>query len=69
MNKQYQLKLDKNLWVISWIGGGQMPAELKGGFSTKKDAEWAISVYEAKKKPSRKAERKVVKDCIDEGTA
>lgn len=65
--KQYKLKLDKNLWVIHWEGGGQMPAELKGGFSTQKDAEWAISVYEAKRKPSRKSERKVVRDGTDEG--
>lgn len=57
--KNYILYLDKNLWKIKLQGGGQLSKELSGGYSTKKDAEWAVSCYEANKKPSRKADRKV----------
>lgn len=66
--RTYELYLDKNLWRIRWQGGGQMPNALNSGYSSKRDAEWAIEVYEAKKKPSRKAERKV-KDGTSENTA
>jgi|DEB0MinimDraft_6_1074348.scaffolds.fasta_scaffold00195_8 hypothetical protein len=57
--KDYKLVLDKNLWYIKFEGGGQLSKELSGGYSRQADAKWAIECYEAKKKPSRKAERKV----------
>lgn len=57
--KSYSLYLDKNLWKIKFEGGGQLSKELSGGYSSQRDAEWAISIYEAKKKPCRKADRKV----------
>lgn len=59
MNKDYILYLDKNLWRIKLEGGGQLSRELSGGYSTQKEAQWAINNYEAKKKPSRQANRKV----------
>lgn len=57
--KNYILYLDKNLWKIKLEGGGQLSMELSGGYSTQRDAHLAISNYEAKKKPSRQANRKV----------
>ena len=57
--KDYKLVLDKNLWYIKFEGGGQLAAELSGGYTRQKEAEWAIECYEAARKPSRKAERKV----------
>lgn len=68
MNKDYVLYLERNLWKVKLEGGGQLSKELAGGYSTKKEAEWAISNYEAKKKPSRKADRKV-KDGTSEDAA
>jgi hypothetical protein len=58
-NRDYVLYLDKTLWRIKLEGGGQLSKELSGLYSTPKDAELAIKNYEAKKKPCRKADRKV----------
>jgi hypothetical protein len=57
--KDYTIFLDKNLWYIKFEGGGQMSTELSGGYTHQKDALWAIECYEANRKPSRKADRKV----------
>lgn len=57
--KNYKLILNGNLWYVKFEGGGQLSKELSGGYTSQKEAEWAISNYEAKKKPSRKANRKV----------
>lgn len=58
-SKSYTLFLENNLWRIKFEGGGQLAKQLSGGYTHRKDAEWAIECYEATKKPSRKAERKV----------
>lgn len=68
ISKSYVLYLDKNLWKIKFEGGGQLSEALTGSYTSKGDAEWAIAIYEASKKPSRKADRKV-KDGQSEDTA
>lgn len=58
-HKDYKLVLDGSLWHIKFENGGQLAGALSGGFTSQKDAMWAIECYEATKKPSRKADRKV----------
>ena len=57
--KDYKLVLDGNMWRIKFENGGQLASALSGSYTSQKDAIWAIECYEANKKPSRQAERKV----------
>lgn len=58
-HKDYKLVLDGSLWRIKFENGGQLAGALSGSYTSQKDAIWAIECYEATKKPSRQANRKV----------
>lgn len=57
--KSYRIVKDLNLLRVEWEGGGQMPACLKGSFTSKTKIEQAVAEYEKTKKPSRQAKRPV----------
>lgn len=42
-------QLPHGLWVVAWEGGGELPRELRGGFTTVHQIQKAIKAYEARK--------------------
>lgn len=44
--KEIQLRQDKwCIYRVEFVGGGELPESLKGGFTSKADAERAIQIY------------------------
>lgn len=62
-DKAYRLVPDGSLIRIEWEGGGQLAKELSGLYTSRREAQFAIDSYEAKKIPSRQAAKgREVKD-------
>jgi hypothetical protein len=55
--KNYKIQFEGHCVSIKWEGGGQLPKELQGLFTSTMDAQRAIDIYEQNRKI--KAERKV----------
>lgn len=44
--KEIQIRQDKwCIYRVEFVGGGELPESLKGGFTTKADADRAIQIY------------------------
>lgn len=67
--KNYKVVNVGPLIRIKWEGGGQMPKALSGLYTNRAELEASVAAYEAAKKPSRQAERKVKEDGKKQDTA
>lgn len=64
--KPLGLRTKGNCFEVYVVGGGEIPANMKGLFTSKKEVELALDVYEASKpKNKRYSNRKVVLDGED----
>lgn len=57
------------LTKIKYEGGGEVPKELSGSYTSLREAKEAIRKYEASKKPSRRDTKREIKNASSENAA
>lgn len=49
-NKEFKIEISGNLYFLKWVGGGEMPKELGGFYTTPAKATEAANHYLANRK-------------------